>query len=126
MISFYLLQVREIVMAHEDTFLGIMQNKLVHRSAVGLQELALVTSIVSLFSFKDDSDSLESITDDNKRARSFLARIQRVMLGLMQTFSSKDYCDKVCWSSISINYYDYYGYYYYYEFVLETRVTNNI
>eukprot|EP00794_Sanderia_malayensis_P012769 gene12769-14080_t len=90
----FLLQIQDIVMAHEETFLGIIQDKSILRTLAGLQELALTTSILSLLQIRD-SETLESITDDSKRARAFLARLQRKMLGLMQTFASKDYCKRI-------------------------------
>ena len=54
-----------------------------------------MTSVVCLFRSKDGFDDPETVTDDNKRMKSFLAKMQRVLLALMQTFASKEYCKEV-------------------------------
>ena len=89
------------MLSHEETFLSIVQGRLLHHTLESLQELALVTSVVCLCKSKGGFDDLETVTDDNKRTKSFLSKMQRVLLALMQTFASKEYCKEVSTSCIA-------------------------
>ena len=90
-LSFF--QLQEIIMAHEETFLAILQGSTSCRTLTALRELSVVTSVICLL--KPRYTDPESVTDENKKSRGFLSKLQRILLGLMQTFSSKVVCDQV-------------------------------
>ena len=90
-LSFF--QLLKIVMAHEGIFLTILQASTSCKTLASLRELSFVTSVVCLLRprYKDP----ESVTDENKKLRGFMSKLQRILLGLMQTFSSKAVCNQV-------------------------------
>ena len=90
------MQVQLFVMSHEDTFLGILQDRSPNHTLSVLQELAITLSVCSLFGINEMTEEFDIVTDEQRRLKSFMNRIQRLMLALMQKFSSKDYCEKVC------------------------------
>ena len=92
-IRFSCFQLQEIIVSHEETFFGILQASTSCKSMESLRELSDVTSVVCCL--KPRYEDPESITDDSKRARGFLSKLQRILLGLMQSFSSKELCDQV-------------------------------
>lgn len=86
-------QLREIILSHEETFLDVLQGSTSCKSLESLRELSVVTSVVCLL--RPRYEDPESVTDESKKARGFLSKLQRILLGLMQTFLSKDFCDQV-------------------------------
>jgi len=89
----YLSQLQEIIMAHEETFLAILQASTSCRTLAALRELSVVTSVICLL--RPRYTDPESVTDENRKSRGFLSKLQRILLGLMQTFSSKVVCDQI-------------------------------
>ena len=86
-------------MAHEEVFLTILQSNTSYKTLASLRELSVVTSVVCLL--RPRYNDPEGVTDENKKSRGFLAKLQRILLGLMQTFTSKAVCDQVIFAGIS-------------------------
>eukprot|EP00795_Rhopilema_esculentum_P005068 gene5068-181_t len=92
----FISQLQEFILAHEEAFLDILQAKTPCKTVQCLQELSLVTSVVSLLRpRREDHKDPESVGEDGRRMRSSQVKIQRVLLGLMQSFSSKEYCNEI-------------------------------
>jgi len=81
-------QIQNLVMNHEDLFNTILNDSGESHSMTSLKQLSLAIAIVSLLPITDKrDDAWEMLTEEQRAWRSFMNRIHRLMLSLLNKYS---------------------------------------
>lgn len=76
-------------MSHKDVIQDILQDNMAVHSINSLKQLSLTIAIISVLPITDRKDEgWEILTDDQRQWRIFMNRIQRLMLALLNKYSS--------------------------------------
>ncbi|XP_057313200.1 nuclear pore complex protein Nup205-like isoform X1 [Hydractinia symbiolongicarpus] len=82
-------QIQTLIMSHKDVIQDILQDNMAVHSINSLKQLSLTIAIISVLPITDrKDDALEILTDDQRQWRTFMNRIQRLMLALLNKYSS--------------------------------------
>lgn len=104
--SVFSLQVLHFVVSHVDVFISILQDRQAVHSSGSLQELGLVTGIVCNMGLTEVSLNADGeLGQEQIQLRGPLARIQRLMIGLLPRYCSSDSWEKVIWLSLTFDYF---------------------
>ena len=96
------LQVLHFVVSHVDVFISILQDRQAVHSSGSLQELGLVTGIVCNMGLTEVALTADGeLGQEQIQLRGPLARIQRLMIGLLPRYCSSDSWEKVIWLSLT-------------------------
>lgn len=89
-------QVLHFVVSHVDVFISILQDRQAVHSSGSLHELGLVTAIVSNMGLTEAALTAdEELGQEQIQLRGPLARIQRLMIGLLPRYCSSENWEKV-------------------------------
>ena len=92
------LQVLHFVVSHVDVFISILRDRQTVHSSSSLQELGLVSGIVCNMGLTEVTLTADSeLGQEQIQLRGPLARIQRLMIGLLPRYCSSDSWEKVIW-----------------------------
>ena len=93
---FISLQVLHFVVSHVDVFVSILQDRQPFQSSGSLKELCLVTGIVCNMALTEDAlIADDDLGQEQIQLRGPLARIERLMIGLLPRYCSSDSWEKV-------------------------------
>ena len=82
-------QVQSLVTNHEDVFQIILHDSSNVHTLNSLKQLSLTIAIISLLPITDKrDDAWEILTDDQRHWRTFMNRIHRLMLTLLNKYST--------------------------------------
>ena len=92
----YCFQVLHFVVSHVDIFISILQDRQAVHTPGSLQELGLVTGIMCNMGLTEATLTAdEELGQEQIQLRGPLARIQRLMIGLLPRYCSSDNWEKV-------------------------------
>ena len=102
--SVFWLQVLHFVVSHVDVFISILQDRQAVHSSGSLQELGLVTGIVCNMGLTEVTLTTDGeLGQEQLQLRGPLARIQRLMIGLLRRYCSSENWEKVNWVSLTFD-----------------------